>query len=333
MPPIRPYHCLVPPPFHAMAFAWPNLRPAEYAALLASIRDVGLLVPLVVWRDFLIDGRHRLMACQELGIAVTYIEIDPRLTEEEALRYVLALNWDRRSMDRRGMTIACARLSLLAVVEQGRKRAKPGESLIEQLAKQHGLSMTNIKNVRSALLADDPELVEKLERREIAPYAAAAQARAAKKLPPQCAPASNDQQRMAREGRARMEQLRSDRQRHSQVLAQAIRREQAAIDSYERTGHYAPPLLSSNSRRVVIALFDPVERIIGTWRNEVMLATRHFVSATNGTNLRVARERAAELCVEMLRLMDAKIAQTEAEAPAGDVLPPANDADAPREAG
>ena len=39
MPPIRPYPCLVPPPPHPMLFAWPDMRPAEYAALLASIRD------------------------------------------------------------------------------------------------------------------------------------------------------------------------------------------------------------------------------------------------------------------------------------------------------
>ena len=45
------------------------MREAEFAALVADIRDKGQLEPIWTHQGKIIDGRHRLQACQELGIA------------------------------------------------------------------------------------------------------------------------------------------------------------------------------------------------------------------------------------------------------------------------
>jgi ParB-like nuclease domain len=64
---------------HPRAIMLPDLPPDQYAALKASIRDHGLQHPIKVLKgtNFLLDGRHRLRACRELGIPlkVEYVDI------------------------------------------------------------------------------------------------------------------------------------------------------------------------------------------------------------------------------------------------------------------
>ena len=77
-----------------LAGIFPPMREPEYARLKGSIRQAGLLEPIVMWRGAVIDGRHRLRACLELGI-------DPRfltLPDDAApLEYVIDRNDARRN--------------------------------------------------------------------------------------------------------------------------------------------------------------------------------------------------------------------------------------------
>ena len=82
-------------PFSPLAFIFPPMGPAEFAALVAAIRERGLRDPIVVWRDQIIDGRHRYLACIKAGVEPLYVHLpadtDPR-------EYVLDKNLDRRDM-------------------------------------------------------------------------------------------------------------------------------------------------------------------------------------------------------------------------------------------
>jgi hypothetical protein len=57
---------------HKAAHVFPALGHSEYQALKADIKSHGLRVPIVLWRGQVIDGSHRLKACQELGIEPVY---------------------------------------------------------------------------------------------------------------------------------------------------------------------------------------------------------------------------------------------------------------------
>lgn len=59
---------------HPMAAYRKPLAPAKYEELLASIRQDGLRVPILLYRGQIIDGRARQRACEELGVTPTYIE-------------------------------------------------------------------------------------------------------------------------------------------------------------------------------------------------------------------------------------------------------------------
>ena len=47
---------------------FPPKSESEYAALKESIRGLGLLEPILLWRKTVVDGFHRLRACLELGV-------------------------------------------------------------------------------------------------------------------------------------------------------------------------------------------------------------------------------------------------------------------------
>lgn len=87
----------------------PELRPADYEALKADIAERGQLVPILVDQNgALIDGRHRVRACQELGLEPDTKTVHVR-TVEEAHDVGLAVNLARRhltSRDKRRLVMA-----------------------------------------------------------------------------------------------------------------------------------------------------------------------------------------------------------------------------------
>ena len=110
-------------PFSPLVFIFPPMGPAEFAALVAAIRERGLWDPIVVWRDQIIDGRHRYLACIKAGVEPRYVHLpddtDPR-------EYVLDKN-----LDRRDMSVSQRAVSACKVLSQsgpGRPRREDGDN-------------------------------------------------------------------------------------------------------------------------------------------------------------------------------------------------------------
>ena len=59
-------------PFSSLVYLFPRMSPEELARLVASIREHGLLEPIVVWRREIIDGLHRALACLKAGVEPAY---------------------------------------------------------------------------------------------------------------------------------------------------------------------------------------------------------------------------------------------------------------------
>lgn len=79
---------------HELCLAFPEMPSDQFARLLASIRDHGLLHPIMLFEGAILDGRHRYKACEEL-------DIEPRFeqyTGNDAAAFVLAENMARRHM-------------------------------------------------------------------------------------------------------------------------------------------------------------------------------------------------------------------------------------------
>ena len=97
-------------PLHELATLFPAMSDEEYAGLKADIAINGVHQPVAVWRQQLIDGRHRYQACQDLGI-------DPPLRylpdDTDPLSFVLSANMSRRQLTASQKAIITAQLPKL----------------------------------------------------------------------------------------------------------------------------------------------------------------------------------------------------------------------------
>jgi N6-adenosine-specific RNA methylase IME4 len=102
---------------HPLADLLPAMSELEFAELRDSIRDDGLLLPILLHRDGrILDGRHRDQACAELGIVPDIVTFEG--TDAEALAHVLALNLKRRHLSE---TQRAAVAAELATMRQGER--------------------------------------------------------------------------------------------------------------------------------------------------------------------------------------------------------------------
>jgi hypothetical protein len=83
---------------HPVAEIFPELNAVRFGELCEDIKKNGLLEPIVVHEGMILDGRHRLRACWQLGIKPRFVEFEwlqAKCTPEE---YVWARNYARRHL-------------------------------------------------------------------------------------------------------------------------------------------------------------------------------------------------------------------------------------------
>ena len=98
-------------PVSRLALALPAMPDREYQALREDIRENGQQRPIAVLHGEILDGRHRLKACDELGIEPKYVFLPP---ETDPLKYCLSENRHRRHLNASQSAIAAARAYLLS---------------------------------------------------------------------------------------------------------------------------------------------------------------------------------------------------------------------------
>ena len=158
-------------PISSFALLFPEMIPEELTRLKDSIRQHGQLEPIGVWRNEILDGRHRLAACAEVGIEPRFEHLPD---DTDPLVYVLARNADRRHLDDSQRAVIAAKLS--AGAGPGRPRSG-GDNCVDlrncsqsDAAKLLGVSRSMI--TLAARVLDEnglaaPELREKVERGQV----------------------------------------------------------------------------------------------------------------------------------------------------------------------
>ena len=89
---------------HPYASIFPLLEGEPFDNLVADIKANGLLHPITIHQDIVLDGRNRLQACQAAGIEPRFVEYDGG----DPPSFVLSQNLHRRHPDesQRGMVVA-----------------------------------------------------------------------------------------------------------------------------------------------------------------------------------------------------------------------------------
>jgi hypothetical protein len=85
-------------PFHPLANNFPMMdrTSPEFRGLVASIKQVGLTEPITMHEGMVLDGRNRLLACEEAGVEPRFEVFDD--SEQTPLAFVLAKNLYRRHL-------------------------------------------------------------------------------------------------------------------------------------------------------------------------------------------------------------------------------------------
>lgn len=170
---------------HVAAGVFPPLSTSEYTALVGGIRDHGLIHPIVVYKGAILDGRHRLKACEELNIKPTFREWTPS-NGITAAEYVLEANLHHRHLNRDQQSQVLTDMLPIFEAEAkarqrehggtapGRKantspktRAKCSEGRsVRVAAKKHGVSHTRLSRSKR-LKQEAPKLAEKVKAGEL----------------------------------------------------------------------------------------------------------------------------------------------------------------------
>jgi hypothetical protein len=139
---------------HPFAEFFPEISETEFQELKADIQRRGLREPILRIRgtQILMDGRHRLRACDELGIAPTFAEYDGR--DGDIVDEIVSRNFLRRHLS------ASQRAEIAAKLVN---TSHGGDRKSDQVAKLQ-LEKTSIKQA-AKLLKVSPRSVSSARRR------------------------------------------------------------------------------------------------------------------------------------------------------------------------
>jgi ParB-like chromosome segregation protein Spo0J len=116
--------------FHPLANVFPLMDGAEFDELIADIKANGLVEPIVMFEDMILDGRNRHRACIEGGI-------EPRFTAytgDDPAAFVISRNIRRRHLTAQQKCELIAKLIKAAPEKSDRQIAKQAQVHNETVA-------------------------------------------------------------------------------------------------------------------------------------------------------------------------------------------------------
>lgn len=151
-------------PIHPMAELLPMLEGAEFAALVADIKEHGLKEPLALTPDgLLLDGRNRYRACLEAGV-----EPETVVFAGDPLAFVVSKNIVRRHLNESQRAMFAAKLAQWKLgdnqyTKQGAQICAPTQP---DAAAMLNVSRRSVQSAAAVRREAPPELVEAVERGE-----------------------------------------------------------------------------------------------------------------------------------------------------------------------
>lgn len=158
-------------PLHPAAELFPVMDEAAFAALVADIAAHGQREPILILDGQVIDGRHRLRACEQIGIEPVVREVSA--DDGDPIALVVSLNLHRRHLTESQRALVGAQIATLA---HGTNQHLPiGNSSVtyDQAATLLNVGKRSISRAHDVLHHGVPELTQAVQRGEMAVSTAA----------------------------------------------------------------------------------------------------------------------------------------------------------------
>ena len=157
--------------FHELANLLPMTDTEAYTKLRDDIQKYGLLEPITVWENMILDGRNRARACQELGIEPKYVEYEGN----DPVGFVLSKNVHRRQLTQSQLAMLVKKL---ADLPKGRPDLNAQALTQEEAAERLGVSERLLQFAKKVHKNAIPEVVALVEAGTLTVDKAAALAKA-----------------------------------------------------------------------------------------------------------------------------------------------------------
>jgi len=155
---------------HDLCKLFPPMPEDQFNSLIDSIRDHGLLTPIMLPEGKILDGRHRYKACINLGIEPSFEEYEG----EDALGYVIALNLSRRHLDESQRAMIGARIANLTGAGRPPKEIAHISAITgSDAAKMMSVGRRNVVHAKKVLREGTQELADAVDSGKIAVTVAA----------------------------------------------------------------------------------------------------------------------------------------------------------------
>lgn len=143
---------------HEAAAIFPGMRSIEFEALKEDIKQNGQQVPISLYQNEVVDGRHRLRACRELGIAPLFVSVEDIGGSIGA--YVVSMNLHRRHLTDSQRGMIAAKLANLNVGDNQHTAQAVSQG---EAAKELSVSVDTLQRAKKVHQSGHTGLIEAVE--------------------------------------------------------------------------------------------------------------------------------------------------------------------------
>ena len=146
--------------FHDIANLFPMMRPDELADLVADIKRNGLIEPIVLYEDKILDGRNRWLACGETGKKPHF----DYYKGDDPVGYVISKNLHRRHLNETQRAVVANKMA--NIPKYIHKADVPIGISQKEAADQLNVGRRTVARIKQ-IEREAPELMPKLENGEM----------------------------------------------------------------------------------------------------------------------------------------------------------------------
>lgn len=173
--------------YHPIANTFPLINGERFTELVETVKELGLLEPIVLYEDKILDGRNRYRACIAAEVEPRFVQYDG----DDPFGFVVAMNLARRHLDEAQRAMCAARVANMKhggdrkskienqeanwPLDQTEKKPEPQPKItLNKAAEQFNVSERSIKRARTVQEKGVPELAQAVDDGKVSLNAASA---------------------------------------------------------------------------------------------------------------------------------------------------------------